>query len=170
MFFISCENDIKQVQKLSAKVDSAIVSAKNVEMRYTIKGKLQVHMTAPELNRYIEQGGKAYTDFPKGMKLTFFNDEGVESSTLRANYSVYWESDGIWEAEYNVVAINDKGEQLNTEYLVWNQKSEQISTDRAVKMFTSDGVIYGDGFISNQNFTSWEVINGHGEIELDDYE
>lgn len=170
MFLASCENDIEEVQKLSAKVDSAIVSAKHIEMKYTINGKLQVHMTAPELNRYVEQGGKIYTDFPKGMHLTFFNDEGVESSTLKANYSIYWESDGIWEAEFDVVATNDKGEQLNTEYLIWHQNEEKISTDRDVKMTTTDGVIYGDGFISNQDFTSWEVINGRGVIDIDEYE
>lgn len=170
MFIASCENDIEQVQKLSAKVDSAIVSAKDVEMKYTINGKTKIHMTAPELNRYIEQGGKAYSDFPKGVHLTFFDESGVESSTLKANYSVFWETDGIWEAEYDVVATNEKGEQLNTEYLIWNQKDENISSDRNVKMTTTDGVIYGDGFVSNQNFTSWEVINGRGVIDIENYE
>lgn len=170
VFITACENDIEEVQKLSAKVDSAIVSAKNVKMLYTENGATQILMTAPVLNRYIEANGKAYTDFPKGMHLIFYNEEGEESSTLKANYSIYWESDGIWEAEYDVVATNEKGEQLNTEYLIWHQDKERISSDRAVKITTNDLVTYGDGFISNQNFTSWEIIKGRGIINVDEYE
>lgn len=170
-FLAACENDIKEVQELTAKQDSAIVSAKNVEMKYTINAHLNVLMTAPVLDRYIEQDGKSYTDFPKGMHITFFNEEGEISSTIRANYSIYYESEGIWEAQFDVEAVNEKGEKLNTEYLVWNQKTEKISTDRFVKMTTNDGIIYGDdGFISNQDFTEWEVINGRGVINVNSYE
>lgn len=170
-FLMACENDIKEVQELTAKQDSAIVSAKNVEMKYTVNAKIHVLMSAPVLNRYFEQDGKSYTDFPKGMNLKFYDDEGNVSSTLKANYSIYHESEGIWEAQYDVEAVNEKGEKLNTEYLIWHQESERISTDRFVTMTTKDGVIYGDdGFVSNQDFTEWEVINGRGMINVSDYE
>ncbi len=170
VFIISCENDIKEVQELTAKQDSAIMSAKEIEMKYTINGELQVFVKAPLLNKYVEQDGKSYIDFPKGMDLTFYDEFGNISSTLKSNYSIYWESDGIWEAKYDVEAVNEKGEKLNTEYLIWHQETEKISSDKFVTMTTNDGVIYGDGFVSNQNFTSWELINGRGVINVDDYE
>ncbi len=170
VFIASCENDIKEVQELTAKQDSAIVSAKDIEMKYTINGKLQVLMTAPILNRYIEEDGKSYTDFPKGMNLIFYDEFGNISSTLKSNYSIYWQSDGIWEAKYDVEAVNEKGEKLNTEYLIWHQETEKISSDKFVTMTTTDGIIYGDGFVSNQDFSSWELINGRGIINVSDYE
>lgn len=170
MFLFSCKNDIEEVQKLTAKQDSAIVSAKNVEMKYTVSANTKVFMKAPVLDRYIEQDGTAYTDFPKGMRLKFFDEEGNISSTLKANYSIYRESEGIWEARYKVEAVNEKGEMLETEYLIWDQKSEKISTDQSVTMTTKDGVIYGDGFVSNQDFTDWEIVNGRGVISVEEYE
>lgn len=167
VLFIACENDIEQVRELTAKQDSAIISIKNVEIQYTTRGLNKVMMVAPRLNRYVEDKEKSTLIFPEGMEIFFYDSVGVKSSSLRANYSIYYEDRGIWEAQYDVVAINSEGDQLDTEFLVWNRDKETISTDQLVKMSTSDGIIYGDGFISNQEFTSWEVINGRGIFNLE---
>lgn len=170
LLFTRCENDIAKVQELTAKQDSAIVSVNDVEMTYTLQGKIQIYMKAPLLNRFVEANGTSYSDFPQGVYLEFYNENGIKSSSLKANYSIFHESEGIWEAFYDVVAINEKNEKLNTEYLVWNQKEEIISSDKFVTMTTQDGVIYGDGFKSDQEFSSWEVIHGRGIINIDENE
>ncbi len=167
MLFGSCTNDIKKVQEFSAKQDSAIVSAKDVELRYTTNGILQTIMETPLLNRYVEYEGKTYAEFPQGLHLTFFDKTGKEMSKMRANYSIYYEDEGVWEAQYDVVAINEKGEQLNTEYLVWNQNTGKISSDRFVTMTTSDGVIHGKGFEANQDLSAWEIKQGSGIINVE---
>jgi len=171
VFFISCENDIKQVMELSAKQDSAIVSASNVEITYSTDGNTVVLMKAPELLRYIENEKKSYFEFPKGMHMFFYDDFGKVSSTLKANYSIYYEDEGRWVAKYDVVSVNKKGEKLNTEYLVWLRDEEKITTDQFVKITMADGsIIYGDGFESNQTFSSWEVVNGRGILNIKDTE
>lgn len=170
LLFTRCENDISKVQELTAKQDSAIVSVTDIEMTYTINAKIQIFMKAPELNRFIEADGKSYSDFPKGVYLEFYNENGIKTSSLRANYSIFHESEGLWEAFYNVEAINEKNEKLNTEYLVWNQKEERIWSDKFVTMTTQDGVIYGDGFESDQEFSSWEIVHGRGVINVDENE
>lgn len=169
VFFTACENDIQEVRELTAKQDSAIVSAINVEINYTTNGNQYVLMKAPELNRYSTGEEDAYLEFPKGMNMLFYDDEGNVTSTLKSDYSIYYEDEGKWIAKYDVEAVNEKGEKLNTEYLVWLRDEEKISTDQFVKITTSDGVIYGDdGFVSNQSFTSWEVINGRGILNIDE--
>lgn len=166
-FFASCENDIKQVQELTAKQDSAIVSATNIEIRYTTNGINHMVMKAPVLNRYLAGEKKSYLDFPEGMHLKFFNDSGQVISTLKSDYAIYYEDEGRWIARYNVEAVNEKGETLNTEYLVWLQKEEKIMSDQFVKITTADDVLYGDGFESDQTFSSWEVVNGRGVINFE---
>lgn len=166
-FLWSCENDIQKVKELTAKQDSAIVSAQNIEMRYTTNGINNVIMNAPVLNRYIDEGKKTYLEFPDGMKLRFYNDSGQVTSTMRANYSIYYEDEGKWIARYDVEATNENGETLNTEYLVWLQNEQKISSDQFVKITTADGIIYGDGFVSDQTFSSWEVLNGRGVINFE---
>jgi len=168
IFLFSCENDIQEIRELTAKQDSAIVSAKNVEISYTTEGKLNVLMTAPVLSRYLENKDKSMLEFPKGMEMFFYNDEGKVTSTLKANYSIYYEDEGKWIAKYDVEAVNEKGEKLNTEYLVWLRDQEKITTDQFVKVTTEDGIIYGDdGFVSNQTFSKWEVINGRGVLNIE---
>jgi LPS export ABC transporter protein LptC len=167
VFLCSCENDIQKVKELTAKQDSAIVSAQNIEMRYTTRGINNVIMNAPILNRYMDEGKKSHLEFPKGMILKFYNDSGQVTSTMRANYSIYYEDEGRWIARYDVEATNETGEILNTEYLVWMQNEQKISSDQFVKITTADGVIYGDGFVSDQSFSSWEVINGRGVINFE---
>lgn len=168
VFFVACENDIQEVRDLTLKQDSAIVSAINVEINYSTNGNRTVLMKSPELLRYVNGVEKPYLEFPQGMKMFFYDDEGNITSTLKANYSIYYEEEGRWIAKYDVEAVNEEGEQLNTEYLVWLQDEEKISTDQFVKITTTDGIIYGDdGFVSNQSFTSWEVINGRGILDIE---
>jgi LPS export ABC transporter protein LptC len=169
-FLGGCENDIQKVKELTAKQDSAVVSARNIEMIYTTKGINNVLMKAPLLNRYIEEKQKTYLEFPEGVSIFFYNEKGIVTSTLKADYSIYYEDEGKWIARYNVVAVNDKGETLNTEYLVWLQKEETISSDQFVKISTVDGIMYGDGFISDQTFSSWKIINGRADLYISNNE
>lgn len=167
MLFIACENDIEQVREISAKQDSATISAKMVEISYSANGVQKVLMTSPKLEHYEKIKNEVTLIFPLGIQIVFYDSLGNEASKLRANYSIYYESEGIWEATNDVVATNEKGEQLNTEYLIWNQEEATISSDQLVKMSTADGIIYGDGFKSDQTFSSWEVQNGRGIINID---
>lgn len=166
MLLFACENDIEQVREISAKHDSATISAKMIEISYSAHGLQKVLMTAPKLERYAKGKKDVTLIFPDGMQIIFYDSVGNQASMLRAKYSIYYESDGIWEATNDVVAQNEKGEQLNTEFLVWNQKDHTISSDQLVKMSTEDGIIYGDGFISDQQFSSWEIQNSRGVINI----
>lgn len=167
MLLFACENDIEEVREISAKQDSASMSVKQVEISYSLLGKQKILMKAPKLERYVKSKKEVILIFPEGVKIVFYDSVETETSMLKANYSIYYESEGIWEAKSDVEATNEKGEKLNTEYLVWNQKEETISSDQLVKMSTEDGIIYGDGFISDQEFSSWEVQNGRGVINID---
>jgi len=168
IFLFSCENDIKEVCELTAKQDSAIHSAQNVEIQYSTNGKISGLMKTPLLNRFFEDNKKSYIEFPKGIEIFFYNDSAVVTSTLKANYAIYYEDEERWVAKYDVEVVNENGEKLNTEYLVWLRNEEKITTDQFVKVTTNDGIIYGeDGFVSNQTFTTWEVINGRGVLNVD---
>jgi LPS export ABC transporter protein LptC len=171
LFFVcSCENDIQKVKELTAKQDSAIVSARNIEMLYTTNGITKVLLKAPLLHRYVDDKQMSNLEFPEGLWITFYDEFGEISSKIRANYSIYYEDEGKWIARYDVEAVNKNNEILNTEYLVWMQYEEKISSDQFVKFTTSDGIIYGDGFNSDQTFSSIEIINTRGDINISENE
>jgi len=169
-FMYACENDIQKVKELTAKQDSAIVSARNIEMLYTTNGITKVLLKAPLLHRYLDDKQKSHLEFPEGLWITFYDEFGEVSSKLRANYSIYYEDEGKWIARYDVEAVNKNNEILNTEYLIWMQKEAKISSDQFVKFTTVDGILYGDGFISDQTFSSIEIINTRGDINFSENE
>jgi LPS export ABC transporter protein LptC len=70
------------------------------------------------------------------------------------------------EARNNVVVTNSKGETLNTEQLMWDERSEKLYSDVFVKITTPDQIIFGEGFESNQNFTQYRINKIKGTIKV----
>jgi LPS export ABC transporter protein LptC len=72
----------------------------------------------------------------------------------------------IVEAKKNVVVINEKNEKLNTEHLIWNEKTKKIYSDEFVKITTPDEIIYGTGFEADQDFSRYKIMNIKGTITV----
>lgn len=111
-------------------------------------------------------GEKPYMKMPKGVKVLFYDKDMNVSSRLSANYAVSYEKDEIMEARNNVIVVNEEGEQLNTEHLVWEKREARIYTNEFVKITTTDEIIYGNGFESNENFTKYKIQQIKGTINL----
>ena len=71
------------------------------------------------------------------------------------------------EVDNNVSVLNRKGERLNTEQLFWDENKQKIYTNKFVRIKTAKQIIYGDGLISNTDFTQYKITNIRGTIELD---
>jgi len=87
-------------------------------------------------------------------------------SELKAQYAVHYEDKRIWEARKDVEVINLKGERLNTEKLIWDERKELLSSDEQVKITTAEEIIYGKGFEANQDFSKYRIFNVKGRITL----
>lgn len=167
MFFSACDSEIEKVKLISEERNFPDQSMTDAEIIHTTNGRLKVKITSPEINRYsnVEE---PHTVFPQGLNVTFYDSTLTVESEISANYAIYYEPDKIWEAKNDVVAINNKGDTLNTEYLIWNQEDEEIYTDRYVRITTIDGIIHGKGFEANQDFTNWKIKETTGSIEVED--
>lgn len=162
---VSCENDLAKVKLITLKDDSPNEIINNVEVLYTEHAQLEAKLLSPELNRY--ESDSPYVIMPKGLQIFFYNDSLVMESKLTANYGIYLEKEERMEAKNNVVVVNAKGEKLNTEHLIWDEKNEKIYSDVFVKITTAEEIIYGDGFESNQNFTQYKIFNIKGTINIE---
>lgn len=162
----SCKNDLNQVNALTTVSDTAQLSGKDVELTRSLNGHIAVRMRGKEV-RQLSMADNTF-EFPQGIELFMYDTLGNVTSHMSADYSIYYDKKGIWEAKSNVDVSNEKGDRLNTEYLVWSRDKATFETDQFVKISTADGVIYGDGMVSDQNFTNWEVKNGRGVFNLED--
>lgn len=163
-FLISCENDIEKVKIITKSVQFPTEKGKNIEVFYSDSAKILIKMQAPLMNHYT--GDNPYIEMPKGIKVLFYNENMGIKSTLDAEYAVNYEKKRWMEARRNVVVVNEKGERLNTEHLIWDEYSERIFSEDFVKITTKDEIIFGQGFEANQNFTKYKIFKIKGNIKI----
>lgn len=164
--FPSCKNDPGEVNAVTRKDSFPLLTTQNVDLFYTDSAKLKIHLTAPLLEDYA--GIIPKTIFPQGVHVEFYDDSGKVNSSLKSDYAERREKDEIMLAKRNVVVVNIKGEQLNTEKLIWDGKRRKIYTDAFVKITTADQVLMGNGLESDETFTEYEIKDITGTIMLNE--
>ena len=134
------------------------MSAKNIEVVFSDRGKIQAKLYSVLLNKY--EGQKPYLEFPKGFKIVMYDSLMQASSTITGDYGKRDETTRIMEAKGNVIVRNElENKQLNTEHLTWDENRQLIFSDVNVKITTPDKVLYGSGIKSNESFTWYQIPN-----------
>ena len=167
-FLASCENDLKDLQKISAnEVSKPIEKFTGVDVIYSDSAKVKAHMTAPLMINYKVK--KPYTEMPKGVKIIFYDNNLVESSTIVADYAIRREIEKVIELRKNVVGTNAKGDTFSSEELIWDEATKQIHSNQLVHVKMADGSITdGTSFTSDENFDHWIMQQGKGIIHVND--
>lgn len=160
----ACENDIEEVNAISRKEKFPIETADSIEVIYSDSGKILMKITAPLMEHYV--GDSSYIELPKGVHVIFFNDSLQPQTELTAEYAINKESESIMEAKRNVVVVNEKGDKLNTEHLIWDKNTRMIRTEEFVKITTADEVIMGNGLEADEHFTKYKIKQIKGIISI----
>jgi LPS export ABC transporter protein LptC len=162
--FVSCENDIKVINIIGNKDNLLVDSSKNVEMIYSDSAKVVLIVKAPLVNRY--EGDNPHSEMPKGVELYSYDSLMNVKSKLTANYAISYEKTDMMEARNNVIVVNERKEQLNTEHLVWDQKKATIYSDKFVKINTGKEILWGEGMQSDERFDKWKIMKPKGSINV----
>jgi len=163
----SCENDMMAVIKLSSKDSIPDITILNVDNKRSEMGKPTLELTASKMISFQTQD--AYTEFPNGLKIIFFDSIMQPKSELTANYGISWESKHTMQARGNVVIRNfQKNQQLNTESLLYDLNTRKVSTDEFVKITTPDKIIMGKGMESDELFGNWVIRNVSSTIFVEE--
>jgi LPS export ABC transporter protein LptC len=104
---------------------------------------------------------------PKGVKVIFYDNNLVESSTITADYAVRRDVEKTIELRKNVVGTNAKGDTFTSDELIWDENTKQIHSNKLVHIKMADGSITdGSGFTSDENFNHWILTQGTGIIHV----
>ncbi|HYE53447.1 MAG TPA: LPS export ABC transporter periplasmic protein LptC [Chitinophagaceae bacterium] len=163
-FFLSnCENDIKEIQKLSEK-KTAVEEAYKVETFMSQDARIKARLTAPYMLRYLADS--PYVEFPRSLHVDFYNDTMAMESQVDALYGKYREWERMVYLRDSVVVMNKlKGDTMRTSELWWNQQTEKFYTDKPVRIHTKDRIFYGaHGLEAAQNFEWWVLNSGSGRV------
>jgi LPS export ABC transporter protein LptC len=162
-----CENDLKDIQKISAsEVNKPVERYTGVDVIYSDSAKVKAHMTSPLMLDYSKVK-KPYIEMPKGVKVVFYDNNLVESSTIVADYAIRREAEKVIELRKNVVGTNAKGDTFTSDELIWDENTKQIHSNKLVHVKMADGSITdGTSFISDENFNHWTLTQGTGIIHV----
>ena len=95
------------------------------------------------MDRFV--GDKPYLEITKGLKMQFLIHLEVKNQNLLLSMQRLMRKKNLMEAKNTVKVKNIEGDMLETEHLIWNEKTEMVFTEDFVKITTKDEVIYGEG-------------------------
>lgn len=165
--FFSCSNDLEKIHEISVQNTTKypLETITDCEIIYSDSAHVRAILNSSEMNRYASE--ENYIEFKNGLKVQFFDLSGKKQSEMQSNYAIVDEENNIMEAHHNVVLRNIDGNKLESEKLSWNQENEQIFTDEFVKITNKNEVIYGEGLVSNLDFSKYTIKKIKGTISLD---
>jgi LPS export ABC transporter protein LptC len=167
-FLFSCENDIEVVKSLANTQDLPVYSSENIEIEYTDSGFLQIKIVAPLFEIEKKSEREEYSIFKKGLMVFFYNKSQELIARFKSDYAIYNNNSQIWKAQGNIVAVNTKGEILQTELLYWDTQKRKIYTDNMAKVTDESSEVIGEGFTADEDFTNWEFQKVTGIIDISD--
>jgi len=134
-------------------------------VEYKDSGKTRFKLVATQLESY--GGNDPYYVCPKSFTIDFYDDSMNVKSHVSADYGIRHEKTKLMEADNNVVVVNRKGDQLNTEQLFWDAGKHIIYTSKYVQIKTATEILFGDGLQSNEDFSNYKITNIKGTVVLD---
>ncbi len=139
--------------------------ASNVDMLYAEKDRIKTKLIAKRILEF-KNGDQ---EFPEGLYLEFYDENGNLTSTLKANHAYRFKKDNLWRGRGKVEVKNlEKKQELNTEELFWNPVSKKIYTDKFVTIRLESEVIYGTGLDALQDLSSYTIRKPEGDFEIKD--
>ena len=108
--------------------------------------------------------------YPDGLNRDIYSREKKNiTAKFSANYVVRNSEENFYRAEGNVILYNLVTEnELRTEELFWYPNEEKFSTNKFVTIKSDNEIHSGEGMVSNQDFTSYEILKPSGIIEIDE--
>ncbi|MBS1588209.1 MAG: LPS export ABC transporter periplasmic protein LptC [Bacteroidetes bacterium] len=161
----SCKNKTSEINELLAKSVFAEDKADEVVIIFSEDGKVKGRLFATQFI-INEQAKPPFMDARKGLRIESFDDSTHLQSTLTAKYARYYPQKGNILIRDSIVVVNKKGERLQTEELVWNDKLKKFYTGKPVTIKTITQTMYGDGLEANQDFTRYQITNIKGIIQV----
>ncbi len=167
MLVFGCENDIKDINRLTNFEDLPLQSISNSKITYTDSGRVALIIEAGHIDRF-PMGEDPFDEFTDGIRVLSYNKEGEIESEITAERATNYPNRDFMVARDSVVLKDKEGKMLNTELLNWDNTTNKIYTDKFVKITTATEILYGDGLEAEQDFSQYEIQNIKGRIKIDD--
>lgn len=162
----SCVNDLDKIKQVTYRSDAPDDITENLEIIQTDSGYARFQLYAKIAETYSKP--EAVTKLRDGIKVNFFSNDGKIVSSLTALYGEINITKGTFFVRDSVQLFNyEKKQRMETEELVWNQKDSAIFTNKAVIVRTTQGILFGQGIRTRQDFSTYVFLKPTGKIDFD---
>lgn len=162
-----CAGDtISKSNKVVTKDELAIDRADSVTVIISKDGHTKARLRTKEFIQN-EEAKPPYLDMNKGLRVEFYDDSLHVESTLTAKTARFYTASNNILVQDSVLVINDKGEKLLTEQMVWNNELQQFYTQKEVQIIRGTSVTYGTGMEANKDFSWIRIFNQRGTIPVE---
>lgn len=127
----------------------------NSVITFTDSGKTKAILWTGHLRKFDE---KRETFLDKNVKVDFYNDEQIKTSTLTSKKGRVDETTNNLYAIDSVVVFSDSVT-IRTEEMMWRNKDRKIVSDKFVTVVSPQEKIEGYGFESDQNLKNYVIYN-----------
>ncbi len=162
-----CQNDPADIAALMERLDTQIETAREVEIIYSDSAIVRVLIQGPTMLNYLDRVNPRQ-EFPDGVDVYFFNNYGDTSSQLTARFGLREERKGEVVVRDSVVWQSAEGDKLETEELIWSEQRQEVYTQKFVVITRPDEIIYGHGFVADQDFSNARINSVEGRIAIDE--
>ena len=99
------------------------------------------------------------TILDSNLKVDFFNNLGLHTTTLTAKRGRVDEKTDNLFAYDSVVAVNDSGIVITSDEMMWRNRDRKIISEKFVRIVSPKEKIEGYGFESDQNLRNYVIYN-----------
>jgi LPS export ABC transporter protein LptC len=170
IFCSSCENNPKEVAALGKRQPIPPEEVWQVESLMSEGGKVKGKLKAPYMLRF-QRADTPYAEFPRTLHVDFYKDSVknkdsiIIESQMDALYGKYLQNQNKVYLRDSVVVKNIlKGDTIHCIELWWDQHTEKFYTDKPVRIYTKDKILFGTGMEADQNFRRYSIKKLTGTI------
>lgn len=164
--FLSCENDLSEVEKYISKDEITYEVSKGVELLYSDSARIRVEIRGETLKRYLDKSNPRQ-EYPDGVIATFYGENLEVTGRLTAKYAVRYDKKSQIILRDSVVWTSAAQERLETSELIWDEKKSKIFSDKFVTIERPGEIIYGYGFEADQDFKRSKIRAVTGRTKID---
>ena len=165
---IACTVKEAEIDRLFPELEQNAEYAYNGYLLYSDSAEVRVKLDYDELKKF-KIDNEAMTEFPKGIYVEFFGNNGKPTSWLVSKYAIRNDKKSNMVARDSVVLYNLDGDKLETSELIWDEATEMITTEKFVRISQpmKGDTSYGYGFRAKQDFSEFEIgkFSGKGTIK-----
>jgi LPS export ABC transporter protein LptC len=166
IFLLGCEDNFQEIQNINSKNILPIGITENLKLIYTDSAKVKAILYS-NLNKDFTNQSFPYSEFPDGVKITFY-DNDLNETIVTSDYAITYNKTNIVNLIGNVVINNFDGSELKTKQLYWDPEQEWLFTEEKFSFKNIDYDIVASRLDANRSFTIFNTGKLDGKVLVQD--